>query len=57
MQDILNGINSFKIKFDECAKIEGDKKTLTKRELGLLLKKEFGVSKKCEAQLYRCECL
>lgn len=56
MEDIIKGIQNLKTKFDECAKVEGDKNTLTKKELGLLLRKEFGVSKKCEAQLYSCEC-
>lgn len=56
MDDIIKGIRKLKSNFDACAKIEGDKKTLTKKELGLMLKNEFGVSKKCEAQLYCCEC-
>lgn len=56
MEDIVNGIQKLKKQFDECAKVEGDKNTLTKNEVKLLLQKELGVSRKCEAQLYSCCC-
>lgn len=56
MEELMTAIEKLKDAFDEAAKEEGDKNTLTKKELGTLLREQLGVSRKYGSQLHSCEC-